>query len=117
MSKRPPNEAVMSALEDLYPKLPIALQHAACSLQGWQINRNRFGTAFAACLRDAEARTYLSGDAVRRYRDARLLAFVRDAARSVPFYQRRFARARIRPEDIRTVDDLQHLPVLTKEEA
>lgn len=107
----------MSALEDIYLKLPIALQHAACSWQGWQINRNRFGSAFESCLRDSEARTYLSTDEVRRYRDQRLLAFVRDAARTVPFYQRRFAQAHIRPEDIRAVEDLQHLPILSKEEA
>ncbi|MGB9605600.1 MAG: hypothetical protein ACPL88_06955, partial [Bryobacteraceae bacterium] len=38
------------------------------------------------------------------------------AFRSVPFYQRKYARAGARLEDIRTWDDFRKLPVLTREE-
>lgn len=106
--------ASMSVLQDIYLTLPVALQHAACSWQGWQIQRSRFGSAFASCLSAAESRTYWSREEVQRYRDQRLVAFVRDAVRTVPFYRRLLADARIRPEDIRGVDDLRHLPILTK---
>jgi phenylacetate-CoA ligase len=39
---------------------------------------------------------------------------LRHAAATVPYYRDLFGRLRLRPEDIRTADDLQVLPLLTK---
>src|SRR5713226_8555934 len=104
----------MSSLEAIYLKLPIPLQHAACSLEGRRIKRSRFGSAFRVLLEQAEARTFWSEEQVTRYRDQRLRDFVGHCARTVPFYRRRFQELRISPGDIRTMDDLRHLPIITK---
>ena len=37
-------------------------------------------------------------------------------AYKIPFYKERFDKAGVRPEDIRTGDDLAKLPLLTKDE-
>ena len=106
----------MLDLEFLYLKLPIPLQHVICSLEGWRIQRWRFGGSFLALLREAESRTFWSVEQIRAYRDQRLRAFVQHCAHTVPFYRRRFREYGISPEDIQTLEDLQRLPILTKEE-
>ncbi len=106
----------MTDIESFYLKLPTFLQHGICSLEGWRIHRSRFGEPFPALLREAEGRTFWSVEQVTAYRDKRLRLFVQHCAYTVPFYRRRFQESGISPDDIRTLDDLQHLPILTKEE-
>src|SRR5438105_5362282 len=106
----------MSSLEAIYLKLPIPLQHAACSLEGRRIKRSRFGSDFSLLLEQAEARTFWSEEQVSRYRDQRLRDFVDHCARTVPFYRRRFQEFGISAGDIRTLDDLRHLPIITKQD-
>ena len=105
----------MNNLESLYLKLPLTLQHVICNLEGWRIQHSRFGGAFPALLREAESRTFWSVEQVRAYRDQRLRAFIQHCARTVPFYRRRFQECGISPDDIQTLEDLQRLPILTKE--
>lgn len=50
-----------------------------------------------------------------RLQNERVQALARRAY-EIPFYQERFDRAGVKPEDIRTGDDLTKLPVLTKDE-
>jgi phenylacetate-CoA ligase len=104
----------MPGREGLYLKLPTSLQHATCSLEGWRIQRSRYSQSFWNLLKTAEDRTYWSEDQMRDFRDQRLSEFVRHCARSVPYYQSLFRSLDIGPEDIRTLDDLRYLPVLTK---
>ena len=104
----------MPDLESAYSKLPIALQHAACSVAGWRIERGRFGGAFPRLLAEAEARTFSSPDEIRAFRDQRLRAFLRHSFENVPFHRSRFEEAGIAPDDIRGLDDMARLPILTK---
>ncbi len=46
----------------------------------------------------------------------RLQALLAHAYENVPYYRRRFDEIRLKPVDIRTLDDLQKLPLLTKED-
>jgi len=59
---------------------------------------------------------WLAPEHVRALQELRLRALVMHAYRHVPYYRQLFDRLGIRPEDIRTVEDLQRLPVLTKDE-
>ncbi len=106
----------MNDAESIYLKLPIPLQNLICSLEGWRIKRSRFGGPFPRLLREAESRTFWSMEQVRAYRDRRLRAFVQHCVRTVPFYRRQFRRLGLDADAIRTIDDLQHLPILTKKE-
>lgn len=106
----------MAGLASLYSRLPQLLQHGVCSLEGWRIQKDRFGEPFPALLTEAEKRTFVPVDRVRAYRNQRLHAFVRHCARTIPYYQRRFKELGISPDDVRTLEDLKGLPILTKEE-
>ncbi len=104
------------ALESVYRLLPTRLQDIACSLEGWRIQKYRYGRAFWDALREAEARVAWSPEQMRQYRDERLRAFVHHAATTVPYYRELFAREKLDPDGICTLDDLAHLPLLTKHE-
>jgi len=106
----------INSLESLYSRLPPLLQHGICSLEGWRIQKDRFGKPFPALLNEAEKRTFDSVDRVQAYRNERLHSFVQHCARKVPFYQQRFKKLGISPNEIRTLEDLEKLPILTKEE-
>jgi phenylacetate-CoA ligase len=53
---------------------------------------------------------------LRRRQEARLRATVRAAHADVPFWRARLDAAGVRPEEVRTLDELRRLPVLGKEE-
>jgi phenylacetate-CoA ligase len=107
----------MPDLETAYTKLPVALQHAACSVAGWRTEHRRFDRTFAELLGQYEGRTFSSPDEVRAYRDQRLHAFVRHCYDNVPFYRQRFEQAGISASDIKGLEDMARLPILTKDEA
>jgi phenylacetate-CoA ligase len=103
--------------ETVYLRLPVPLQHAACTAIGWRTKRTRYASPFPELLAEAEERLRWSLDEVLRYRDERLRQFVAHAAETVPFYHARFAQLGIDPAEIRSLDDLRSLPILTKPEA
>ena len=102
--------------ESFYLRLPIPLQHLACSVEGWRIQRSRFGRRFQKLLQEVEGRAFWSLEQINAYRNERLHAFVHHCYHTVPFYRRRFQVLKLAPEDIRTLDDLQKLPILTKQD-
>lgn len=106
----------MSNLENLYLKLPIRLQHALCSLEGWRLKRTRFGSPFLELLSEAESRTFWSPEQIVAYRDQRVREFVQHCVDTVPFYRRRFKESGLSFQDIRTLEDLRHIPILTKQQ-
>jgi phenylacetate-CoA ligase len=57
---------------------------------------------------------WLPRDEIRQLQEARLRALVKHAYRHVPYYREMFDRQGIKPEGIRNIADLQHLPVLSK---
>ncbi|MCS6882522.1 MAG: hypothetical protein RMK84_01225 [Oscillochloridaceae bacterium] len=101
--------------EQLYLRLPAQLQHLACSIEGWSVQRRRFGGDFPALLAEVEARSRWTPERIAAYRDRRLAAFVQTVAASSPFYRRLFADTGIDPASITGLDDLHRLPILTKD--
>ena len=101
-------------VEALYGKLPIPLQHAVCSAEGRRLERQRYGRGYETVLASAKSRASASLDEMSAYRDSRLNAFVRHCARTVPYYRRWFRDNHVNPDAIRTLGDLQMLPILTK---
>lgn len=106
----------MVNLENLYLKLPISLQHLICSLEGWRIQRSRFGNDFPVLLQEAENRTFWLAEQIRAYRDQCLRTFVKHSFDTVPFYRKQFKKRGINPNEIQTIEDLQRVPIITKEE-
>lgn len=104
----------MHRQERLYHKLPVALQHVACSAVGWKIQRARYGAGFDQILSETTRDGELSHGEFVELRDQRLRAFIRHAATTVPYYRNLFRQRRLHPEDFRTLEDLKQLPVIDK---
>src|SRR5437773_1233826 len=62
--------------EAVYLRLPIPLQHAACSAVGWWTQRTRYADPFQQVLAATTARTYWSTDEVEAFRNRRLAEVV-----------------------------------------
>jgi phenylacetate-CoA ligase len=102
--------------EDVYARMPIALQNVACGIKGWLIACSRYSHVFRRHLAAAEERTWLNKLELQEHRDARVRMFVRHAAETVPYYRECFRELRLDPADIRGLADLTALPVLSKDE-
>lgn len=62
------------------------------------------------------ATQWLSPAQMRELQNEKLRRLIRHAYRTVPYYRAKLQAAKLRPEDIRTQDDLHKLPFLTKDE-
>lgn len=98
----------------LYKRLPVFVQNWACSLEGWRIQRSRYGPGFWKTLEEVEQRGAWSHERMVAYRDRRLAEFIRHCATSVPYYQRMFQRLGVDSRDITCLADLAGLPIMTK---
>lgn len=104
-------------LESIYLRLPTPVQDVGCSVVGWSTERTRYGGEFQKILAEAQGRTYHSDKEIREFRDRRLAEFVAHCSATVPFYRERLRGAGVTPSDIKSIDDLSLLPILTKVEA
>ena len=100
----------------VYSALPASLQDLACSLEGWRIARRRYSRRFWELLEQAEARCFWSPEQIREFCDARLRSFLAGPVASTPFYREVWRKLGIGPEQIRSLEDLKILPVLTKQD-
>jgi phenylacetate-CoA ligase len=102
--------------ETIYPRLPVFLQNLACGFQGRSQRKLRYGRHFQELLDWLEESQWWSAAEIQKYQDEQLRKIVEHSYRTVPFYRRRFDCLKLKPDDIRTVEDLQKLPVLSKED-
>lgn len=98
----------------LYSQLPILLQHAACSVEGWRIQRRRYGSGYAELQLEVNERTFWPRERIAEFRDRRIAGFVKHAAQTCEWYRQQMRRLRISPEEIRGLSDLARLPIVTK---
>jgi phenylacetate-CoA ligase len=80
------------------------------------VEHTRFRGEFPRLLAEAESRSFLSPEEIGEFRDGRIAHFVRHCFESSSFHRRRLEEAGLGPEDVKGLDDLAQLPVLTKEE-
>lgn len=102
--------------EQIYPRLPVTLQNAACWYYGKKEARLRFGREFDKKLEELLESEKWSAGEIEAYQNEKLRALIRHAYENVPYYRERWKAEKISPSDIRSRGDLQKLPVITKEE-
>ena len=73
------------------------------------------GTCATRWLRRIERMENWTSDEVEAWQEERLQAFIRHAYEHTVYYRRQFDSLGLKPEDIRTKDDLKKLPLVTKE--
>jgi phenylacetate-CoA ligase len=79
-------------------------------LHKWVLSRN--ARSHLAQLKQTQ---WLAPAALCALQERRLRELIRRATVDVPYYRALFARERLRPEDIRTLEDLRRVPLLDKD--
>jgi phenylacetate-CoA ligase len=102
--------------EQVYPRLPVFLQNAACWYYGQKEARVRLGPAFEKRLQELTDSEKWSSSEIEAYQNDQLRSLIRHAYENVPYYRDCWKALKITPDDIRSRDDLHKLPVVTKEE-
>lgn len=88
---------------------------AFLSVKGFAVNSIKYGMEFYVLLRELEKTQWYSQGKFKELQDAKLKLLVEHAYNNVPYYSRLFKRHGIRPVDIKCVEDLKKVPVLTKD--
>jgi len=74
------------------------------------------GTHTLKTLAELEKSQWWSPKKLKKLQEKRLRALIRHAYTNVPYYHRIFKERQLKPEDIRTQEDLRRLPILRKED-
>src|ERR1700733_11902174 len=100
-------------VEQLYPRLPVFLQNAACWYYGAKEARVRSGRAFEQRLEELLASEKWSASEIEAYQNEQLRRIIHHAYESVPYYRERWKSLKLAPKDIQCREDLAKLPILT----
>lgn len=98
----------------IYNRLPIFAQNMACFFVGTRIQHTRYNAKFWKVLKEYEERNDWSYEQLCEFRDKRLRNMVKHCYETVPYYTKLFDQYGINYENIKTIDDLKALPILTK---
>ena len=105
-----------SKIDRIYAKSPIFLQNLACSYYGWKKSRQRYNHFFDSQLESLKESEWWNRDQIVEHQNANIAKIVSSAYKDTVFYRNWFDQHDVKPEDIKTVDDLKSLPVLTKDQ-
>lgn len=74
-----------------------------------------FGSTLNTQLRVLKANEFISQERMLSLQNEKLCRLIQHCYETVPYYHKLFLRLNIRPEEIRNKNDLQRLPILTKQ--
>lgn len=101
-------------VEGVYRHLPVAFQTVIVNLEGRRNHSLGMGDEFKAELKILEECETYSAEELEHLQNDRLQALIKSAYANVPFYRAQWQRLSLTPEDIRSVSDLEKLPILEK---
>jgi phenylacetate-CoA ligase len=99
-------------LQKIYDISPPTIQNAIISLYGLRLYSREYGRSFRDKSSEFEQRERLSHAELVNYQEEKLRQLVSHAYGTVPYYAELMRGLKITPADIRTIDDLQKLPLL-----
>ena len=99
----------------IYKYLPIPFQILAVNFKGWGIKRHRYNKEFFSMLSEFEDRLSWSSDRIEDFKFSKLKNILDFAYQTVPYYRNIFKTIQFNPSDMKNVEDIKSLPLLTKE--
>jgi phenylacetate-CoA ligase len=103
-------------LQRLYRRSPVFLQDLGVTLYGVKVYLREYGRKFDRMLLEFEQHLTWSPAQLRAYQDERLRALILHSYEHVPYYREVMRGLRLTPGEIRSVDDLHKLPLLTRQQ-
>lgn len=106
----------MSIAELAYRSAPRALQHVMTSAQGARLRRLRYTDHTWQTLEFLNASQYWTRSQLEEFQLVRLRRLVRHAMERVPFYRDRYRSLGLGAATLDSLDDIQKLPVISRDE-
>ncbi len=103
-------------MHTIYERIPISLQNIFTTLYGYKLHFARYGGRFNEYWREIEQTQWLLPDELKAIQLTRLQELIRHSYEHVPYYRRRFQAVGFQPQDLRTQEDLRHLPILSRKD-
>ncbi len=104
----------MGFAENIYKKSPVFLQNVLLNVKAAELYFERYGRKFDEVYEEFSRNQFLSESEMICYQEEKLKKLVRHAYSTVPYYKAVFDKVKLVPDDIRTLDDLSKIPILTK---
>jgi len=105
----------LPVLKAIYNYLPIALQNVCCSYYGKKLSSVRYSPSFFAYLEALSESEWWDLEKINHYQDEQIKNIVNYSYHHVPYYNQVMKSLKLLPQDIQNKEDLQKLPILTKE--
>lgn len=106
----------MSILRSVYDHSPISLQNLLTTVYGYQLHALRYGGAYKRHLEQLEQSQWWPRGKLQELQLDHLRRLFIHAYEHVEFYRERFQQADFHPNDLKSVEDLVQLPILTRED-
>ncbi len=104
----------MGLLEAGYTKSPIFFQNLLLNAKAAELYFERYGKKFWKTYHNFEKNQWLSEGELTELQNRKLKKLIKHAYHSVPYYNKVMTDRKLIPADIKTIGDLNKLPVLTK---
>ncbi len=104
----------MYDLQSIYNKSPYYIQSFALNWYCLKIYKQRYGKKFVKVKNELDKTQYYSREKIDEYQNIKLRKLIKHAYENVPYFRQLFKTIRLKPSDIMTKEDLQKIPVLTK---
>ncbi len=98
----------------IYSKLPVWTQNVACTLYGFKMRNDRYNKVFHNALEFLEQSQWWSLSKLLEYQQEQLQKLITHSYKTVPYYKEIFDQRKLKPDDIKSVEDLKKLPLLEK---
>ena len=103
-------------INSIYNHSPIIIQNLFCTLYGYKIKNLRYSKKFNEYLNLFKQSQWLSSDEIRKYQNLHFKKIIDIAFNQVPYYKEKYSRFGIEKRDIQSLEDINKLPILTKED-
>ena len=74
------------------------------------------GSGFHFFFQELNKTQWYKPERLKRFQESRLRSLVKHAYNNVPYYHKILKERNIRPEDVKTIENLKELPILTKDD-
>lgn len=106
----------MSLQDSIYLNSPVFIQNFGASYYGFKLFIKKYLLGYNDYLNYLNKSQWMSKFKFNNLQLKLLKNCVREAYYNVPFYNKTFKEANVKPDDIKKLSDLSKLPILTKEE-
>ena len=106
----------MSVSQTLYNLSPYWLQNILLNAYSFRIHRERYGEPFMRAMSELEKSQWYTPDQIYDYQSKRLVALVKHAYDTAPFYRKHYDNYGVSPDNIKELSDIVKLPLVSRDD-